>query len=333
MPLLRINATDQGLQLHDSGSKALPQIEQTAQQPPGPAIIMIHGYKYNPGHLEHCPHAKLFSSDAPGWPGALGCDARHGDRGLGIAFGWSARGSLKRVHQRAADYGLALATLVQGLKDAAPHRPVHVIAHSLGSEIALAALATLPPRAIDRMILLTGASFSGFAQEMLATQAGQSTEVFNIASRENDVFDLAFETLVGSPRVADRAIGQGLDGRNVINIQLDCETTLSALAGFGTRIEAPQRQICHWSSYTRPGVMAFYARLLHQPSALPFADLRARLPDQMAPRWSRLSLRPLASQMRQTTSWTTRGLVRTLGRKASVLAGTTPDPKAKEPAF
>jgi hypothetical protein len=36
--------------------------------------------------------------------------------------------------------------------------------------------------------------------------------------------------------------------------------------------------------------MAFYARLLHSPDALPLALLRSHLPAQPAPRWARLTL-------------------------------------------
>ncbi|GFE48743.1 hypothetical protein So717_04960 [Roseobacter cerasinus] len=290
MPLLRMNATDQGLHLHHTGADALSQIAEVSQRTGGPAIVMIHGFKYDPHADRHCPQRKLFGAQGANWPHALGFDQSKAGEGLGIALGWSARGPLRQVHRRATRLGLTLAELVGTLKANHPARPVHVIAHSLGSEIALAALEHLPPRAVDRILLLTGASFCGFADDMLATPAGRTAEVFNITSRENDVFDLAFETLVRAQRQGDRALGQGLSRPNALNIQLDCDRSLAALAQFGTPITTPKRQICHWSSYTRPGAMSFYAKLLRQPEAYCFRELQGALPDDQDPRWSRLGL-------------------------------------------
>lgn len=333
MPLLRINATDRGLELHDTGSEALAQIAQPPSHRRGPAIIMIHGYKYNPRDIRHCPHGKLFNTDVSGWPVALGFDDASKDKGLGVAFGWSARGPLKQVHRRATMLGASLAQLVQSLKDRNPDRPVHVIAHSLGSEIALSALADLAPRTVDRIVLLTGASFSRFADEMLTTPAGRSAEVFNITSRENDIFDFAFETLVGAPRTADRALGQGIDQPNVANIQLDCDRTLAVLEEFGARVAASERHVCHWSSYKRPGIMDFYAKLLRQPHSLPFDELQRCLPNSMAPRWSRLTLAPLSAAVRRKTSEAVMTTTRIIRRRAALLTSGATEQKSNEPAY
>ncbi|MCV3270374.1 alpha/beta hydrolase [Roseobacter sinensis] len=333
MPLLRVNATEDGLHKHGCRSEALPEIAELSGQTPGPAIVMIHGYKYDPADIAHCPHRKLFGANGADWPRALGFGAAAADEGLGIAFGWHARGPLKQVHRRASALGPALADVLHALKAADPRRPVHLIAHSLGSEIALAALAHLPARAVDRMLLLTGASFATVAEQMLATPAGRTTEVFNVTSRENDLFDLAFETLVGFGHGANRAIGQGINRPNVANIQLDCDRVLTSLARMGVRVASAERRVSHWSSYTRPGIMAFYTSLLRQPQSLSFHDLHRALPSSMAPRWSRFALTPLAAAVCRVASDTAVVAKGKIQRRASAVMGDTADQKRNEPAY
>lgn len=332
MPLLRINATDTGLQ-HHPGSGPDPLVHPTCAAAPGPAIIMVHGYKYAPGHPTHCPHRKIFGNCTTDWPRALGFDGAAADEGLGIAFGWYARGPLWQVHRRAAAMGQCLASLIKTLRDAAPDRPVHVIAHSMGSEIALSALASLRPGAVERMVLLTGASFASHARTMLTTPAGLATEVFNITSRENDLFDLAFEHLVPAPRVHDAALGCGIDLPHVTNLQLDCAATLSAMAQLGLPVAAPQRRVCHWSSYKRPGAMDLYARLLRDPESLTQTELQQHLPDAMAPRWSRLMRQREGTAPLHHVSARVAAAARILRSGTRSFAGATPPGKAGKAAY
>ncbi len=291
MPLLRINATSAGLALHGT-SQSLTQHLSAMTSEDGPAIIMIHGYKYAPGSENHCPHNKIMSTLPDAWPASLGFGHSAPEEGMGVAFGWYARGSLSSVHARAKSLGQHLATLTLKLRRTNPNRPIHVIAHSLGAEIALSALKHLPHRAFDRIVLLTGASYIGFAQEMLNTPAGRSVEVLNVTSRENDLFDLGFERLVRSHRANDRAIGLGISACNVVNIQLDCPKTLGSFGALGFDIAAPHRRVCHWSAYKRSGAMAFYSAFLRTPETISMNRLKRTLPAQTAPRWSRLFAMP-----------------------------------------
>lgn len=287
MPLLRINATPQGLAQHEGFEPACAHLGET-RQIEGPAIVMIHGYKYAPGHPHHCPHSKILGPGDDAWPAALGFGAGQTAEGLGIAFGWHARRPLRAAHRLARDLGQSLAQLIALLRAEAPDRPVHIIAHSLGSETTLSALQHLPAGSVNRILLLTGASYVSHASAMLHTPAGRTAEVFNITSRENDLFDLAFERLIATPRAGDTALGHGIDAPNALTLQLDCATTLAVLAQFGLPVAASTRRVCHWSSYTRPGIMALYARLLGQPTALSFAEMADLLPPTQTPRWSRL---------------------------------------------
>lgn len=286
MPLLRINATPHGLTLHDTPQPAGRRLCAMASQH-GPAIIMVHGYKYRPASTAHCPHRKIFGADAKSWPAQLDFGTSTQHEGIGIAFGWDARGTLRKVHNRASALGESLAIIVAMLRHHTPHRPVRVIAHSLGAEVALSALEYLPNPSIDRMVLLNGASYTRRAAACLRTPAGLGLELLNVTSRENDVFDAAFERLVPARGAPDKAIGHGIDAPNATTVQLDCGQTLQGFKTMGFDIAPPSRRICHWSTYTRPGVMALYAQFLRDPIALPFDGLVHVLPRHAAPRWSR----------------------------------------------
>lgn len=291
MSLLRINANPEGLTLHETPQPASKRLHAMASRS-GPAIIMLHGYKYAPDTTSHCPHQKIFGTGQHSWPRQLGFDGTSYEEGLGIAFGWHARGSLKAMHNRAAQLGESVAMIIAMLRAHTPHRPVHVIAHSLGTEAALNALARLPKGSVDRMILLTGASFAGHAMEMFDTPAGKTVDVLNVTSRENDIFDAGFERVVRSSRKGDRAIGQGIPAPNVATLQLDCQRTMSGLDALGFPVGPTRKRICHWSSYKRPGVMTLYSAFLRTPDHLPFDALRKSLPTQTDRRWSRLFAHP-----------------------------------------
>lgn len=287
MPLLRINASQRGLILHEGDEAARDRIEEMAQGA-GPVIIMLHGYKYAPGHRLHCPHAKIFGMTQTGWPKALGFGTDRADEGLGIALGWCARASLREAHRQARALGEPLAKVIRILRRRAPERSVHLIAHSLSSEGALSCLAHLPGGAVDRLLLLTGASHRAHAAEMLRTPAGRMVEVFNMTSRENDLFDTIFERLIVGEDPVDGALGLGIDAPNALNLQLDCPETLRVLGHLGVPVAPPDRTICHWSSYRRPGVMSLYRTLMRRPKRLPLALLADCLPLEQTPRWSRL---------------------------------------------
>lgn len=287
MPLLRINATSQGLKLHDRGQAAPVDLTDLGPHR-GPAIIMLHGHKYAPNHVHHCPHESLFSRGPGSWPDALGFGADDPQDGLCVAFGWYARKPLREAHRHARDQALGLASLIRALRQNAPERPVHLIAHSLGSETALSVLPHLPAHAVARIILLTGASFARHAAAMLSTPAGRTAEIFNVTSRENDLFDLGIERIIPDTPGTETVIGRGIEAANAVTLQLDCPETLEAINSLGFAVAGPERRVCHWSSYTRPGVMSFYAELLRAPARLPMAQLQALLPQSQTPRWSRL---------------------------------------------
>lgn len=291
MSILRISAKGSGLRVHRVAPTADAAFDRAlAEAATGPIIVMIHGYKYAPGAGKKCPHRSIFSTDAArgtqAWPRHLGFDRGAAGAGLAIAFGWEARNPLLHtVYRGARAAGAALAVALGSLHERQPERKIHFLTHSLGSEVAFEAVSALPAGSVGRIICLTGASYRSTALDALASPAGQTAELVNVASRENDVFDFLFERLVKPPVPGDRAIGHGLAGPNIATLQIDHPAHLDALAGLALEIGPARRRVCHWSAYTRPGALRAWAELLRRPEAYPLAALA---PSPPTPRWSRL---------------------------------------------
>ncbi len=302
MPVIRVNADGEKPTLHCGTNRIVTELDRK-DRGTGPVIILIHGYKFQPHHPIHCPHRHIMAQHPrerafrpPSWPRNLGFGTGHPDEGLAIAFGWNARGWLWDAQRSATQAGRALAEVIAMVHARAPNRPIHVAAHSLGIELVQEALFHLPAGSVDRIIAMIGASFHSRTQEALSTPAGLTAEFINVTSRENDAFDFMFERLIAPPILGDRAIGHGLVAPNAVTLQLDCPGTLSHLTRIGTPVAAPDRRICHWSSYTRHGILRFYHDLLRRRDALPLALLQSGLPQAPAPRWSRLVALPITDR-------------------------------------
>ena len=298
MPFLRINAYGEVPELHGTDAALGPRLDWYGDEP-GPIVVMTHGYKYRPADPVHCPHIGMLSPacdhvtrGAPSWPRQLGFGTGRADEGLGIAFGWDARGALWTAERRATEAGRALAEVLDRLRRRNPDRPVHIVAHSMGTELALEALHHLPPGSVQRILSLTGACYRSRVEAALSTPAGRRAEFINVTSRENDTFDFLYERLIAPPVPGDRTIGLGIDRSNVLTLQLDCPQTLAHLDRLGCAVGPSERRICHWSSYTRPGVLRFYDRLIRRPEIFTLDRLRRGVPARPAPRWSRLVAMP-----------------------------------------
>jgi hypothetical protein len=279
----RVDMTRQGLRFDRADLGAA-----LAALPKGtPVVVMIHGYRFAPDVTGNCPHQHIFSLQPPqGDFTALSWPRHLGTVGLMIGFGWPARGGLIGASFRARAAGRGLAELARFIRAADPGRPLHVIAHSLGARVALAALHHATAGDFGRLILLAAAETRGPARRAMASAAGRAAQVFNITTRENDLFDFLYEWLAGAG--LDTAIGQGLrqNMANWLDVQIDQPATLAALAWLGHRLPPAPARICHWSPYLRPGAFGLYRAILDGSVLLPM--LRAGLPMRADPRWSRL---------------------------------------------
>ena len=295
MPIVIVNASADRPVATDGAPLDGRFLAQLAALPQNaPIIIMLHGYRYTPRDEGRSPHSHILASSDQArltrrlsWPRRMGFGQGRTDEGLCICFGWEATGSLWRAYDEAARAGLALADLIALIR-ATRQGPVHVMAHSLGARVALAALPHLPERAVDRMIVLAAAEFCGPADAALASPAGRTAEVLNITSRENDLFDFLFERLLAPFAGRAETMAKGLARPNCLTVQLDAADHRRGLHRLGFPTAPALRRICHWSGYMRPGVFPFYRAFLRRPDTLPLGLLRAHLPGTVTPRWSRL---------------------------------------------
>lgn len=295
MALVRINLAGAELVEHATGRQATVALSRHTGDT-GPVVIMIHGYKFSPFETSHCPHDHILAQrdahhcwKAKSWPQALGINSSSPDI-LGIAFGWSARGSIWQAYHRAEEPGRALARLIRHLRQTMPNRPIHILAHSLGARVALSALPRLPAHALDRLVLLAGAEFHATALEVIDTPAGQTCEVISVTSRENRPYDRLLERALATS-YSGRAIGSQPPTRpNWLNLPLDDARVLDGLSDMGHDIAPPQRWFCHWSSYLRPGVFSLYTALVVSQHPMPVSQLRrlVQSPDPEIHRVARL---------------------------------------------
>ena len=231
-----------------------------------PVTIMLHGYKYRPGHGVDCPHASLYAAESQhpvqrsrAWPKRLGIGT---DARPAIGFGWPARGSIWTAWRQAGIAGRAVAEVIRKLHETDRTRPVHLLGHSLGARVALCALRHCPPGAVASAILLNAADFNVNASDALTHHDGTAFQLINVTSGENALFDVLTEACLLAPAWSARALGRGLVAPNSLTLRLDRADHRAALAGIGFDVPPPDRRICHWSTYLRPGTGALYRALL-----------------------------------------------------------------------
>jgi pimeloyl-ACP methyl ester carboxylesterase len=268
MPLLNATAADG---LHGPP----PAVAEGA-----PIVVMVHGYRFSPSRAAHDPFVHILSPvrrcpdwRAVPWPRHLGFRRDHPSEGLGLCFGWEARGSFWRAHAEAWRAGETLAAVIEELRAALPGRPVHAVAHSLGARVVLRALRLLRARSVERIVLMSPAEHRGAARAAMTSEAGLTAQVISVRSPENRAFDAALQLLVPWP---EPAVGLGLGGLpNWLDLDPSDPGVLAVARRHGCRVAPRRLWVCHHSSYARPGLMRLYATLLRDPDRLPLPVLRA----------------------------------------------------------
>lgn len=268
-----------------------------AALPPGaPIVVMMHGYRYSPRHRRECPHESLFAparrcDRVPSWPEALDLP---GAGGLAIGLGWHARGSLHGAYRRAGTAGAALARLVAQLRQGSPTARISLLGHSLGARVALAALPDLAAGAVDTVILLAAAEFRYLAERAADSRAGACAQILNVTSRENDLFDLGVQLILSGGRSGTLGRGLRTPRPNWVDLPIHDPATLATLAALGHPVAPPAAWVCHWSGYTRPGVLPLYRAVID--GSLAPDHLRAPQAPRPTRRWTRL-LAPIRDKM------------------------------------
>jgi pimeloyl-ACP methyl ester carboxylesterase len=244
--------------------------------PGAPLVAMIHGFRYSPSDASRDPHRHILGPTpdsrrwgSVSWPRRLGLNS---DKGLGLAWGWEASGTIWSAHRNAGRSGLGLARAIAHLRHIAPRRPVHVIAHSLGARVACTAIEQLAPGDIDRVILLAAALSVDEARRAAGSPAGRCATFVNVSGSENGIFDVGLRLAL--PLEGPRLVPGALEPDGWIDLRLDNPAVLEDLARLGWRIAQPQKTICHWSGYLRPGVWKLYRDLLTSPDPAALTHLR-----------------------------------------------------------
>ncbi len=276
MTVLPVNAKGREI----TAPKALRQAIEAL--PHGARVtIMVHGYRFCPFSETGNPHRHILSLSpdqtcwkAISWPRHLHLNRPNG--GLGLAFGWPAKGRLAEVAARGFEAGDALADAIQIMRQTRPDLILQIIAHSLGARVALAALERLGPHDIHQIILLSGAEYRSIAERVVA---GKSTGVLNVTSGENTLFDALFRGLVPAPRWRDWPLAAGLpQTARWVDLSIDRGADLAALNQLGFATRPPVTRICHWSGYLRPGLFKLYRGLFDPAQDGLFDDLARSLP-------------------------------------------------------
>ena len=231
---LGVTAGPKGLELGEGfDARLAAAVAETPRD--APAIVLIHGFKFDPFDPHHDPHELIFAPrparacwKLTSWPAGL---AEGAPGALTIGFGWPARArsgvpgqAFRSVYHRAAAAGALLAGLIARLRRRTGRR-VDILAHSLGARVALSALPSVADDALGRLILLGGAERVNRAEAALA---GRHIEVINVVSRRNALFDRAFEVFAPGTGPSLRA---GLPG--ALTLDLDAPETLDRLAALG----------------------------------------------------------------------------------------------------
>jgi pimeloyl-ACP methyl ester carboxylesterase len=282
MPLLKINAKNG----HPVLAECLTPVRDRLQaglQGQAPVVVLIHGFKFSPFAPAFNPHQHILSLTPTAgchkvisWPGELGFTDQSSDDGLCIAFGWHARGSIWTATRNAEHSSTALIRLIHLIHQLDPGRPVHVIAHSLGCQVVLQAVQRIHAGSVKRIVLVAAAGFRHQAQAMMIRPALKETEVLNITSRENLLYDALYATTMLHPSLP-LGFGLGRPHPRWTDIAIDRAATLSALKTAGFAIAEPAHRICHWSGYLRPGIWSLYRSLLRDPNPTTLKDIKARL--------------------------------------------------------
>jgi len=318
MAYVGVSASEDGLAAAWTGGDvdALLAPQLAALAPDAPVVILIHGYKFDPGPThrpQDDPHRSLYAFGADlgswkvrSWPEGLGFHPQSPEGGLCIGFGWPAiephfphllgarRTGFAAVYDRAADYGFHLAELIARIRGLDPGRPVDLLAHSLGARVALCALPHLEA-APDRIVLLGAAEFDARARESLAAHRGlRQPQVYNVTARANDFYDAMFETFAPRRGWRERAVGLGLRDPLPfwLDVQLDRQDLTDWINAQGIALKPSEARLCHWSFYTRGGAFDVYQAILRRRTGWDIASLReAPCFAAQEPRWSRLAPR------------------------------------------
>ena len=251
---------------------ARSQLLPGREAPGAPAITLIHGFGYVPGHPDRCPHDHILSlHPRPGdraisWPWQLGFGRNGEAEDYASPSAGRPPGRSGRPTRRPRG---GSAPLRRPSRSCAPRIPVPVdiLGHSLGARVALEAFRHVPKAAVGRAIFLAGADTRANAKTALASPAGQTAEVVNVVTRDNTASDLLFRAAIQPHRPLVRTLGAWKLGRAEpcwLDLALDGRHVRASSAALGFPRCPAGARAAHWSAYLRPGLFPLYRALLRE---------------------------------------------------------------------
>lgn len=244
------------------------------QEGDGPVTVMVHGYAWNPeAQGEDNPHSGQFLPWV-NWTGEPG-----------IGFAWYSSpsvfdawrsGHLHPYHCAWARAGKSAARALARVLRACcyAHRPVRLVAHSLGSRVVVQALKLLTPmqaRNVVCVLLLNGAEYTANARQLMTLHP--DLEVRNVVVQSDFVLRFLGALFAPGPLYA-RVIGlHGLEGdvpASWRNITLDDPAVVdwASKRGWSIMGDNPWKISDHWHSFRWPGNHPFLRAVLRE-NALP----------------------------------------------------------------
>ncbi|MEM1276709.1 MAG: hypothetical protein AAGH74_09290 [Pseudomonadota bacterium] len=313
-----------------------------------PVTVFVHGFQFDPAtvvvspphhHKADNPHARLYhferhelsremKAHSTSWPLGLGFEPDDaGAEGLCIGFGWYSNPGFfsslfshgKNFYAKAYENAEVTAWQLTCLLDVlctVLQRPVDLFCHSLGSRVAIRAMAmaasplpdlaareTLPPGqqvvrpVLDhtgRVLLLAGAEKVLEAQLMMTYlnswksngPTGVAPDFYNFISRENDVLDKLGENFGPAAPGSKQVIGHnGLESRDPawLDVQLDDPDVAAWFKQRNYTVSGDNTSsifavLDHWIHYTWPDNMRVYHDILRDRGAWEIGPLKAAAP-------------------------------------------------------
>jgi hypothetical protein len=286
--------------------------------------VLVHGFEFDPtGRLGSRdgddPYGLVYGYPVPGGPDAHlsflplagECDEAGGARAdIAVAFAWVSEGSLLDYATACWDEDYkyaaldlapaaarALAAVLVALAEGGAR--VRILAHSLGTRTVSQAIGLLKAaeaaHSVERAVLLGAAEYG---VDAAANFAGCGFDVFNLASRRDEVLELGAQPMCHPVRVngswGSYVIGRcGLGGNpRWLDWQLDRPALVAWLAagrapgGAAYHVDAsaetgvhPLGSLNHWAYYTNDGNRALVRDLLAEDGLTVAACRAAGAPD------------------------------------------------------
>ncbi|MEM7243128.1 MAG: hypothetical protein AAF429_13175 [Pseudomonadota bacterium] len=166
-----------------------------------PMVMMIHGQGFDPGIRRADPYRTIFAYDPYGdriadywrlqsWVHRFKDAAAAPANALMIGYGWQAcapdfvtSANLNEVARKAVTEAQFFSQFICRLRQMAPKRRLHVLAHGLGAKVVLRALEQTPNMRIDRLVMLDAVALISDGLLAMNAKAGHKTALYNIYDR------------------------------------------------------------------------------------------------------------------------------------------------------